>query len=149
MTGDRALAEDLVQEVFLRVLRFRHTYRPGSQFRTWIYEIARNVAYDRQRTRGRETPLDDQPERQEPSAAPDARLIEDEDARLLRTALASLAPEKREVLVLSRFQGLRYEEVAQLVGCEVGTVKVRVHRALKMLRERFFELREVSVRHGL
>jgi RNA polymerase sigma-70 factor (ECF subfamily) len=141
MTANPAAAEDLVQEVFLRVLKFRHTYRPGSRFRTWVYEIARNTGYDRLRTGSREAPLDETFQPEAGDEHPVDRLVADEDARLLREALVSLPPDKREVLVLSRFQGMRYDEVAALLGCEVGAVKVRVHRALKLLRARFMELR--------
>ncbi|HKW74322.1 MAG TPA: RNA polymerase sigma factor, partial [Terriglobales bacterium] len=62
---------------------------------------------------------------------------EQQEAVLLRRALLELPEEKREVLVLSRFQGLKYEQIAELMGCEVNTVKVRVHRALQELREKF------------
>ena len=63
-----------------------------------------------------------------------------QEARLLHRALLRLPEEKREALVLSRFQDLRYEEIAELQGCEVGAVKVRVHRAMNELREIFREL---------
>jgi RNA polymerase sigma factor (sigma-70 family) len=71
---------------------------------------------------------------------PEERLTQRENTRLLQEALNRLPAEKREVLELSRFQDLRYEEIAAILQCEVGTVKVRVYRALKELREKFFEL---------
>jgi len=64
-----------------------------------------------------------------------------QDRLLLEEALQTLSEEKREVLVLSRFHDLRYQEIAKIMKCEVGTVKVRVYRALRELRERFCELR--------
>lgn len=133
MTGNREASEDLVQDVFLRVLRSRMNYRPGSQFRTWMYEIARNAAYDWRQRIGREIGLDSAGEIAVDGAV--ERAVEaEEERRLLVTALASLPPEKREVIVLSRCQGLKYEDVAAVLGCQVGTLKVRVHRAMKMLR---------------
>ena len=68
-----------------------------------------------------------------------------QDALLLRKALDNLPEEKRELLLLSRFQNLRYEEIARILGCEIGTVKVRVYRALKELREKFCDLRGEKV----
>ena len=67
-----------------------------------------------------------------------------QEAELLHRALLELSEEKREVLVLSRFQELKYEEIARLMGCEVNTVKVRVHRALQELRQIFQRLTETS-----
>lgn len=72
---------------------------------------------------------------------PEDRVVQQQHVRLLLEALNSLPEEKREVLELSRFQELRYEEIAAIMRCEVGTVKVRVFRALKDLREKFMELR--------
>ena len=142
MTRDRVVSEDLVQEVFLRVLRFRQTYRPGSQFRTWLYQIARNLCHDRLRGSEREAPIDEMHEVIMPVQPEDDALDRSQQARLLRQALADLPPARREVLVLSRFQDLKYEQVAAVLGCEVGAVKVRVHRALKELRQRYLTLIE-------
>ena len=78
------------------------------------------------------------------SAAPklpaDRQVQTKQETVLLRRALAAMPPEKREVLVMSRFQELKYEEIASVLKCEVGTVKVRVYRALRELGDRFFAL---------
>ena len=70
-------------------------------------------------------------------AASGASAQQKQETELLYRALQQMPEEKKEVLVLSRFQGLKYEEIAQLLGCEVGTVKTRVHRALQELRRLF------------
>lgn len=140
LTADRQASEDLVQEVFLRVLRSRHTYRPGSQFRTWMYQIARNVWIDRRHVHGREVPIDESLDSINGYAGPGVAAERSQEVRFLKQALGALAPDKREVLVLSRYQGLKYDDVAEILGCETNTVKVRVHRALKELRAHFFEL---------
>ncbi len=72
---------------------------------------------------------------------PEDVITRKQDMRFLQEALGKLPDDKREVLVLSRFHGMRYEEIARLLECEVGTVKVRVYRALKELRTHFCELR--------
>jgi RNA polymerase sigma-70 factor (ECF subfamily) len=71
---------------------------------------------------------------------PDRALQKKQETLLLRRALASLPGEKREVLIMSRYQDLKYEEIASVLECEVGTVKVRVYRALRELSDRFFAL---------
>jgi len=141
LTANHAVSEDLVQEVFFRILRYRHTYQPECGFRAWMYQVGRNAYMDHigrnksevalpeeaQEVRGSETP-------------PDREFQKKQEAMLLRRALAGLPGEKREVLIMSRFQDLKYEEIASILKCEVGTVKVRVYRALRELADRFFAL---------
>ena len=137
MTQDRTVSEDLVQEVFLRILRYRQTYRPGTTFRTWMYQIARNTRLDQVRKVRPESTVD--------LRTVSLRRLRDsaqqlQEAALLQRALMHLPEDKREILILSRFQELKYDEIARLLGCEVGAVKVRVHRALQQLREIFLQL---------
>lgn len=141
LTGDRQASEDLVQEVFFRILKSRGTYQPGTQFRTWMFRIARSAHIDRFRTRPREVEVpDDLPEPASPAPLPAVAFERAEQAALLRRALAMLPPEKREVLVLSRFQDLRYQEIGDILGCEEGAVKVRVFRAMRALRTAYLAL---------
>ena len=137
MTQDRSVSEDLVQEVFLRILRYRQTYRPGTAFRSWMYQIARNTRIDQVRKVRPESPLTSEP--LAPTRASDSAERQQE-AQLLQRALMQLPEDKREILVLSRFQELKYDEIARLLGCETGAVKVRVHRALQQLREVYLTL---------
>lgn len=137
LTGNRALSEDLVQEVFLRILRYRQSYQPGTPFRAWIYQIARNARIDHFRKTRPQSTLD--PEML-PPVLPTDSAQEQQEAMLLHSALMRLPEEKREVLVLSRLQELKCEEIARLVGCEVTTVRVRIHRALQELRQIFRQL---------
>lgn len=135
LTGERHASEDLVQDVFLRMLKYRATYRPQSQFRTWMYQLARNAHIDRFKRTRHEAGLD--PESSEPASPlphPGEVLERSRELATLRRALARLSPEHREVLVLSRFHGLSYREVGEVVGCAEGAVKVRVFRAMQQLR---------------
>jgi RNA polymerase sigma-70 factor, ECF subfamily len=132
LTGDRSLSEDLVQEVFYRILRYRHTYKPGSAFRAWMYQVARNARQDGLHRQRGETPLE---ESLQPAIVPRDSVADEQESLLLRRALLALPEEKREVLLLSRFQELSYEEIGKLLGCDVGAVKVRVFRALQSLKE--------------
>lgn len=137
LTGDRTASEDLVQEVFFRILKYRQSYRPETPFRAWMYQIARNARVDLLRKRRPETEYE--PE-MTPAVAPVDTAQQSQEAQLLHSALMQISEDKREVLVLSRFQDLKYEEIAQLMGCEVATVKTRVHRALQDLKEIFQQL---------
>ena len=141
LTGNRGVSEDLVQDVFMRILKYRKTYRGQSKFTVWMYQIARNAHIDHLRKKKGELPLDDQWEDvTEPDPSPAARLEISEDIDLVRQALAQLPLKKREVLVLSRFQDLKYREIAELLGCQIGTVKAHVHRAIKDLGKIYCEL---------
>jgi RNA polymerase sigma-70 factor (ECF subfamily) len=142
MTGSRQISEDLVQDVFMRMLRYRRTYRDNGNFTTWMYKIARHVRFDELRKRKKEEALDEKEEDRHVSRlpVPGEQMEKEQEVRLLRGALAQLASDKREILILSRFQLLKYEEIADLQGCEVGAAKVRVYRAIRELRETFFDL---------
>ncbi len=149
MNGNPDLSEDLVQDVFSRILRYRHTYNESRSFAAWMYQIARNASIDVAHKQKGELQLvtdrDDEDDRtaQEPvSQMPGAEetLRRRQEVALLRRALERLPDDKREVLVLSRFQNLAYDEIASILGCEVGAVKVRVYRATRALGQIYFEL---------
>jgi len=137
LTNSRELAEDLTQEVFFRVLKYRGSFDPKMPFRLWIYRIARNVANDHF---AKKHPLLPEEAAPEPCHEVDmaGEMHRQTDLQRLRQALQYLAPEKREILIQSRFRGLKYAEIAQISGTTVAAVKVRVHRAIKELRDCFF-----------
>jgi RNA polymerase sigma-70 factor (ECF subfamily) len=141
LTGDRALSEDLAQEVFFRVIKYAATFDAALSFRVWLYGMARNAYFDSRRKRRHEVADDGLGEIGSGEPLAEETMSRKQDAKLLQQALRSLPEDKREVLVLSRFQELRYDEIGRILDCEVGTVKVRVYRALKELREKFRQLR--------
>src|SRR3954464_5704966 len=126
--SDAASSEDLVQEVFLRMLKYRNTFRMDSEFRAWMYGIARTVRIDRFKGQRVEPRLADSIK--DSSNGPFHIVEEQERAALLQRALLQLPDEKRELLILARFQELKYEQIGTLLDVEAGTVKVRVHRAM-------------------
>lgn len=144
LTGNPATAEDLVQLVFYRILKYRHTYRDEGRFSAWIYHLARKVAADHFR-KSASTPFPTDPADlhtlPDDTPAADEQSARSDDVALMRTALATLPPEQREILVLHRFQQLRHEEIGRLLNLKTGAVKVRIHRALAALRDRYFKLR--------
>ena len=146
-TSNRDLAEDLTQDVFFRMLRYRQTYNESHPFTAWMYQIARNAQTDHLRKRKPEVSIESDGEnggnmREPASNMPlaDERIHREQETDLLRRALNELPAEKREVLILSRFQNLKYDEIAAVLGCEINTVKVRVFRATKALGEIYFAL---------
>jgi RNA polymerase sigma factor (sigma-70 family) len=145
MSRDREAAEDLVQDVFFRILRYRASYNPAQSFTAWMYQIARNAGLDQARKRKAEvvdidTFADRRAELVSASPGPEENLSRGQDLALLQRALERLPEDKREILVLSRFQGMKHEEIAEVLGCEVGTVKVRVYRAIRALEQIYFAL---------
>lgn len=145
MTNQPAVSEDLVQVVFYRILKYRHTYRDEGKFTAWIYHLARKVAADHFRKHAKAAtaidPVDLHEHPDDDTVSPDLSAATSDDLAILRTALARLPLEHREVLVLSRLQNVEHKEIARLCDCSVGAVKVRVHRALKELRDVYFKLR--------
>jgi RNA polymerase sigma-70 factor (ECF subfamily) len=145
LTNQPSVSEDLVQIVFYRILKYRHTYRDEGKFSAWIYHLARKVAADHFRKHASTpTPIDpsDLFEHADTSPQPSEQAAAKEDVTLLRAALANLPLVHREVLVLSRLQHLEHKEVARLLDCSIGAVKVRAHRALKELRDLYFKIRK-------
>lgn len=142
-------AQDVTQDVFLRVYRALHTYRGDGSFSTWLYRITYNVCIDyrrrAQRELARSVSLDGQYGPDEPSAAqllPDAAAVnpaeraeEKELEEALHRALMRLSDKHRAVLVLHDMHGFRYDEIKKIVGCSLGTVKSRLYYARRALRE--------------
>ena len=136
LTGNRAASEDLVQEVFTRILKYRATYKGEDRYAVWMFKIARNAHIDLLRRQKATLPLDEQyTETADVSATAEDRLEQEQDAALVAKALARLSPRKQEILVLSRFQNMKYREIAEHMECPVGTVKGTIHRAVKELGE--------------
>lgn len=138
LTGQRPLCEDLVQEVFLRVLRHAGSFRPGAAFRPWLYRIARNVLADHGAQRWH-LPLEDQEHLAAQGPSAHTLLEASRDRERLAAALGRLPRDKQELLLLSRDPDFSCADLAGMFGCTAGAVKVRVHRALQELRNHFFE----------
>jgi len=145
LNRNRELSEDLVQDVFFRMLRYRTSYDPNQSFTAWMYQIARNANVDQaQKRRAEVVGIEDfnarRPERVNSAPGPEESAAKLQDLDLQKRALDRLPQDKRELLVLSRFQDMKYEDIAAVLGCEVGTVKVRVFRAMRTLEQIYFTL---------
>ena len=140
LTGDRASSEDLTQNLFYRVMRYRQSFQPAQgTFRSWIYRMARKVHVDfcKQESRGPSRLAD--PEQVEERLADQGSGYTQDQFQRLDVAMERLDADQREVLVLSRYQGLKYEEIARIRDSSVAAVKVQVFRALKQLRTLYFK----------
>ncbi|MCB0632951.1 MAG: RNA polymerase sigma factor [Saprospiraceae bacterium] len=134
-------SEDLVQITFERIIRYRHTFRDELPFRAWMYQIARSQLATYFKRHGRELGgIFGEDHRFGQEAPASARLEADEQAAHLQKALAHLPTEYREVLMLTRYQGLKYKEAGQVLGISEGAVKVKVYRAIQQLKELYFKI---------
>jgi len=116
----------------------------------WMYQIAHNAGVDSARKQHASiVDIDDYEDRRPEFASsepgPEEAAVRNQDLELLGRALDLLPEDKREVLVLSRFQGMKYEDIAAVLRCEVATVKVRVHRAVRALEQLFLGLQREKV----
>lgn len=135
--GDRAVADDLYQEVWSRIIDHRARFRRGNGFRRWAFRIAHNRLVDHWRALGRQPgmtgeALDALPD--DSRAAPEQRLESEQQAARLRAALMQLSPEQREAFVLQKEAGLSLAEIGQRAGAGRETVKSRLRYAVHRLR---------------
>jgi RNA polymerase sigma-70 factor (ECF subfamily) len=125
-------AEDLVQETFVRAIAARHRYRPGTNARAWLCRILCNLAVSARRKQARDRRLQARVAELEPTPV----TVEPRaDRKKLRLAIESLSEPERRVLELADVDGLRYREIANVLGCPIGTVMSRLHRARRHLSQ--------------
>src|ERR1700753_1698024 len=140
LTGDRAASQDLTQNLFYRVIRYRQSYQSGQgSSRSWVYRMARNVHIDFCKQAKKEPGRIADPEELGEKLADETTGYTPDQFQRLDKALEQLYADHREVLVRSRYQGLKYEEIARIRESSVAAVKVQVFRALKQLRAHYFK----------
>jgi RNA polymerase sigma-70 factor (ECF subfamily) len=145
-------ARDVAQEAFISAFQKLHTFRGRSAFYSWLFRIAMNSAVSRQRKRNRvpvsiEAVRDRsglEPADQHPENRPGFSIEATERQTAVRAALADLPEEFRTVLVLKEMEDLKYDEIAEIIGCPIGTVRSRIHRARAELRDRLMTLMHES-----
>lgn len=133
-TQRRDASDDLVQEVFLRMLKYRGSFKDDGVFKVWMFSIAANARKDYYRKHSvRHEAIENAGDIVDLGPSPEDNVMLDDDIESLKKALKLLPHDMREVIVLSRYQNMRYKEIGEVVGCSEGAVKVRVHRAMKEL----------------
>jgi RNA polymerase sigma factor (sigma-70 family) len=139
MGAQREMSEDLTQNLFYRILKYRESYREGESVRTWIFQIARNLYYNQYKELRKNDSIFTLTDNYITDVPEDEAAFSEDDFRRLDKALLLLDPGERELLVMSRFQGLKYSEVSLLVNQSVPAIKVGIFRALKKLRTIYFK----------
>ena len=137
LLGDRDRAEELFQETMLRVYLHRRSFRPQATFRTWLYTIARNLCLNLLGSKKVDRLAPSSPPlhlHADPSPNPEQHLELVEQEETVRQAIQSLPLPQREVIILTRFEGLSYREVAHILGKSESAVRVMAHRALLVLK---------------
>jgi RNA polymerase sigma-70 factor, ECF subfamily len=143
MLGTNSDAEDIAQQVFVRVWKNAKRYEPRAKFTTWLLKITRNLVFNELRRRGRhpavplqtETGEEERPIKDEHVVAPDASLLEQELQQAVDAAIANLPETQRMAVILRRYEELSYEEIAEALEQSVSAVKSLLFRARTELRE--------------
>jgi len=139
--NSRALSEDLVQETFMRILAYRSSFNGSNTFRSWLYGVARNTVADHYRKNSHAKLHSDIDEHE---LTLDKTLVEgleeQQQQALFDRSLASISPEHREIILLSRFQQLNYQEISTLLDCNLSTLKSRMRSAISKLQYSYQKL---------
>jgi RNA polymerase sigma-70 factor (ECF subfamily) len=132
--SDRDLGNDLVQQLFLRVIEYRKSFKDDGNFKVWLYAIAANLnkqeIKQRLQRQGIASAYTEEPE----------YVMENDDYKVIRQIIKNMPEQYSEVLMMSKFWGMKYEEIAALKECSVGVIKTRVYRAMQLLKEAYFKL---------
>lgn len=143
MTGEKEASEDMVQNVYYRMIRYRNTFTGDGEFKTWMYHLARNVVNDYfKKNKVRHQDVSEVEARIGGGTPADEEIQKQQEINLLNNAIASLPEESREVLILSRYQELKYDEIAGILKISEGNVKVRVYRAIQQLKSIYLKLEQ-------
>ena len=140
LTGDKNISKDLVQDLFARIIKYRSSYRGKGTFKSWIYRMARNIHTDYYNQNKKALDQLKDLKHDQENMMKSKEVYNDEDYYKLERALQQLSPEQQQIIVLSRYQGLKYEEISRIQNASVAAIKVQVHRALKQLRRVYFNL---------
>ena len=145
MNRNQEVSEDLVQNTFFRILKYKHLFRGEGDFRTWMFHIARNVSHDHYRKDKikAKDPIENWEERLTSFENRASDIEHLEEHQMLALAMEKLPPDKREVLLLSKYEEKKYKEIGEILGCSEGAVKVKVFRALQELKAIYQQLEKM------
>lgn len=140
-TSDIGESGDLTQNLFIRIMKYRNSFQKDKSFETWIFQIARNLVKDHfKKMKVSYSSVDGNGTL--PEMAYELEEYNEQEEKLYQ-AIDKLPNDKRELIVMSKFQKLKYEQIAEVRSMSVSAVKVQVHRTIKQLREIYFEQLEV------
>ncbi len=142
MNKDQDLSEDLIQNTFFRIMKYRHLFRGDGEFKTWMFHIARNVRIDhfkKAKIKDRDS-IENWDNKLGHSENRSELFEQEETQQMLSMAMEMLPAEKREVLLLSKYEERKYKDIGEILGCSEGAVKVKVFRALQDLKNIYQQL---------
>lgn len=137
MTYNKEASEDMVQNVFYRMLKYRHTFTGKGEFVIWMFHLGRNMLKDnakKQQRTGKPDDINKLSEKVGGGVLADEQFGKKQEQIQLHKAMEKLSDDEREILTLNKFQELKYHEIAQILNINEGAVKVRVHRAFNQLK---------------
>jgi RNA polymerase sigma-70 factor (ECF subfamily) len=143
LNRDKDLSEDLVQNTFVRIIKYKHGFKGDGEFKSWMFHIARNVNIDHFKKNKKNNETDSLEAWQEESTDDvETQLSIDKEGnlQLLEKAIDQLDYEKRELITMSKIKGIKYKEIGEVLNCSEGAVKVKVFRALRALKEVYAEI---------
>lgn len=132
-------SQDLTQNLFYRMIKYRQSYKTGSSVKTWIYQIARNLHIDYRNQQKKNDELFMLTDKYPVESQDDVEGFTAYEYENLDLALAALNDEQKELIILSRYQGLKYHEISGIIHQSVPAIKVAMHRAIKELRSIYFK----------
>src|SRR6266566_8568122 len=151
LTRDPDRAQDLVQDTYVRALRYQHSYQAGTNMKAWLFAIMRNLFWDRFKGgRPEDVSLDGDGEfalydtLKDPSAVPEAEVLDQIAADEVVKAVEKLPELHREVVLLVDVEGFSYKDAAEVLGVPIGTVMSRLHRARRQLQRSLYDYAEES-----
>lgn len=145
MYQDAATCEDLVQNVFMRVLKYKHTFSEDSKFVTWLFQIARNESHDyynKQIKNHKDVPLEDVNYKLSESLKNEEKEQQKEELQLMHRAINKLPYEQKEIITMSKLRQLQYNEIGDILGCSEGNARIKAHRALQNLKSTFLGMQK-------
>jgi RNA polymerase sigma factor (sigma-70 family) len=139
LTFDMEVSQDLTQNLFYRMIKYKNSYKSDYSVKSWIFQIARNLHADycKEEKRLGEIFMKTDKLTVEPADVADG--YHEDDYERLEKAIADLSEEQKEIIVLSRYQGLKYEEISAITNQSVAAIKVAMYRAIKQLRGIYFK----------
>lgn len=139
LTMKKDISQDLTQNLFYRIIKYKKTYKNEYSFKCWMYQMARNLFKDYYNDEKKSDDLFNKTENYPFEVIDESDAYQEEDYERLEIALSGLRTEHKEIIVLSRFQGLKYEEISAITNQSVPAIKVAMHRAIKQLRGIYFK----------
>lgn len=139
LTRNKLVSQDLTQNLFYRMIRYRNSYKNEYSVKSWMYQMARNLHIDFCKEEKRSEELFSVTGNYQTDISDEPDDFPEDDYERLERSLARLNNEQRELIILSRYQGLKYEEISRIVNQSVPAIKVAMHRAIKQLRGIYFK----------